>query len=57
MLTQLIVQNFVLIDKLELSFDRSLSVFTGETGAGKSPPFVLFPQSDTNRYYSMKSTF
>ncbi len=36
MLTQLIVQNFVLIDRLDLSFDRALSVFTGETGAGKS---------------------
>ncbi|MGN0919496.1 MAG: DNA repair protein RecN [Alphaproteobacteria bacterium] len=36
MLTHLAVQNFVLINKLDLSFDRALSVFTGETGAGKS---------------------
>ena len=36
MLTHLTVQNFVLIDKLDLSFDGGLSVFTGETGAGKS---------------------
>ena len=36
MLTHLAVQHFVLIDKLELSFDKGLSVFTGETGAGKS---------------------
>lgn len=36
MLTHLTVQHFVLIDKLELSFDKGLSVFTGETGAGKS---------------------
>ena len=36
MLTHLTIQNFVLIDKLDLSFDKGLSVFTGETGAGKS---------------------
>lgn len=36
MLTHLTVQHFVLIDKLDLAFDRGLSVFTGETGAGKS---------------------
>ena len=36
MLTHLAVQHFVLIDKLDLSFDKGLSVFTGETGAGKS---------------------
>ena len=36
MLIQLTIQNFVLIDKLDLSFDKGLTVFTGETGAGKS---------------------
>ena len=36
MLTALAIQHFVLIDKLSLAFDRGLSVFTGETGAGKS---------------------
>ena len=36
MLTALAVQHFVLIDNLSLSFDKGLSVFTGETGAGKS---------------------
>ncbi len=36
MLTHLTVQHFVLIDKLDLSFDKGLSIFTGETGAGKS---------------------
>lgn len=36
MLTHLTIQHFVLIDKLDLSFDKGLSVFTGETGAGKS---------------------
>jgi len=36
MLTALTIQHFVLIDHLTLSFDKGLSVFTGETGAGKS---------------------
>ena len=36
MLTHLGIQNFILIDQLNLSFDKGLSVFTGETGAGKS---------------------
>ena len=36
MLTTLTVQHFVLIDALTLTFDKGLSVFTGETGAGKS---------------------
>lgn len=36
MLTGLNIQHFVLIDQLNLTFDKGLSVFTGETGAGKS---------------------
>ena len=36
MLQSLSIHNVVLIDKLTLSFDKNLSVFTGETGAGKS---------------------
>ena len=36
MITHLTIQHFILIDKLDLSFDKGLSVFTGETGAGKS---------------------
>lgn len=36
MLKQLIVENFVLLDKLELDFCSGYSVITGETGAGKS---------------------
>ena len=36
MLTALAIQHFVLIDNLSLSFDKGLSVFTVETGAGKS---------------------
>lgn len=36
MLLSLSIKNIVLIESLELSFGHGLSVFTGETGAGKS---------------------
>ncbi len=36
MLSSLSIRNVVLIDKLDLSFNKGLCVFTGETGAGKS---------------------
>lgn len=36
MLLQLSVENFVLIDSIRIDFERGLTVFTGETGAGKS---------------------
>lgn len=36
MLTELRIQNFAIIDQLELEFGSGLVVFTGETGAGKS---------------------
>ncbi len=36
MLKELIIQNFGLIDKINLEFDEGLTIFTGETGAGKS---------------------
>ena len=36
MLTSLYIKNFILIDQLNLSFNDGFSVFTGETGAGKS---------------------
>ncbi|MFH1287874.1 MAG: DNA repair protein RecN [bacterium] len=36
MLSQLKIQNFGLIDSLEIEFSCKLNIFTGETGAGKS---------------------
>jgi DNA repair protein RecN (Recombination protein N) len=36
MLTELRIQNFAIIERLELDFGPGLLVFTGETGAGKS---------------------
>ncbi len=39
MLNQLSIKNFAIIDSLELDLDSGLTVFTGETGAGKSIMF------------------
>jgi len=36
MLTELHIQNFAIIDKLDLRFGGGLIILTGETGAGKS---------------------
>lgn len=36
MLRQLIVRQFALMEHIELKFDAGMTVFTGETGAGKS---------------------
>ena len=53
MLTRLRIENFAIIDKLELEFGKGLVVFTGETGAGKSIildalDVVLGGKTDTN---------
>jgi DNA repair protein RecN (Recombination protein N) len=36
MLKTLLIHNFVLVEKLEISFETGLTALTGETGAGKS---------------------
>ena len=36
MLRSLFIQNYALIDKLDIDFENGFSVITGETGAGKS---------------------
>ncbi len=36
MLEEIRIQNFAIIDRLELTFDNGFNVITGETGAGKS---------------------
>ncbi|HTD42515.1 MAG TPA: DNA repair protein RecN [Mucilaginibacter sp.] len=36
MLKKLVINNYALIDNLEISFDSGLNILTGETGAGKS---------------------
>lgn len=36
MLRKLHIQNYALIDHLEIDFQKGLNIITGETGAGKS---------------------
>jgi DNA repair protein RecN (Recombination protein N) len=36
LITKLLIQNYVLIDSLELDLNKGLNIITGETGAGKS---------------------
>ncbi|HYF97926.1 MAG TPA: AAA family ATPase, partial [Coxiellaceae bacterium] len=36
MLTHIHIENFTIIDTLDLEFSKGFSVLTGETGAGKS---------------------
>ena len=36
MLSRLVIQNYALIRSVEITFDKGLSIITGETGAGKS---------------------
>ena len=36
MLQNLYIKNYALIDKINLSFNKGLTIITGETGAGKS---------------------
>jgi DNA repair protein RecN (Recombination protein N) len=36
MLCELHIENFAIINNLDLTFERGLNIFTGETGAGKS---------------------
>ncbi len=36
MLSRLSIQNYAIIDELEIDFSKSLNIITGETGAGKS---------------------
>ena len=36
MLLRLSIQNYAIIDRLDISFSGKLNIITGETGAGKS---------------------
>ena len=36
MISYIIIKNYALIDKLEITFKKGFTVITGETGSGKS---------------------
>ena len=36
MISHIIIKNYALIDKLEITFNEGFTVITGETGSGKS---------------------
>ncbi len=53
MLKQLLIQNYAIIDEIQIKFSPSLNIITGETGAGKSIlmgalNLILGERADTN---------
>ncbi len=54
MLTELRIENFAIIDQLEIQFGSGLAVFTGETGAGKS---IIIDALETVMGNRVDSTF
>ncbi|MGK6352377.1 DNA repair protein RecN [Parapedobacter sp. DT-150] len=55
MLSRLFIQNYALIDSLDIPFDKGLNILTGETGAGKSIIMgglsLILGQRAENRYF------
>src|SRR5687767_8308500 len=53
MLQQLLIQNYAIIDEIQIKFSPGLNIITGETGAGKSIlmgalDLILGERADTN---------
>src|SRR5690606_6660352 len=55
MLQRLIIQNYALIDGLDIDFSGGLNIITGETGAGKSIILgalsLILEQRAENKYF------
>ena len=56
MLTQMSIRNFALIEQMNISFNDGITIFTGETGAGKSILMdafsILFRRARKQRVHS-----
>ena len=58
MLTQMSIRNFALIEQMNISFNDGITIFTGETGAGKSILMdafsILFGRTRKQRVHSSR---
>ena len=59
MLSKLHIQNYAIIDELEVAFSANLNIITGETGAGKSIilgalSFILGQRAESRYFFNQQ---